>query len=78
MEYTLTLGTSMHQPKIHLGLYSALVAAEAAYFINLPVFIYDDTGMIAAVGTDCHAQIYDAQMRQSIRKQPPFKRLRIL
>jgi hypothetical protein len=78
MEYTLTLGTRFHQPKVHFGLYSALLAAEAAYFVNLPVFIYDDCGMVAAVGTDCRAQIYDTRLRRAMLRQPAFTRLRIL
>lgn len=77
MEYTLSFGSTMHSPRIYLGLYSALLAAEHNRFLNAPIFVYDNQCMVAAVGRDGSVQIYDSAQRQAIRKQPRFPYLRI-
>jgi hypothetical protein len=75
--FTLTLGTRWHEKPGYATLYHALQSAEAHRFINVPIFIYDDLGLVAAVGRNGGFQIYDRCLRQEILQAPQFAHLHL-
>jgi hypothetical protein len=78
MAYTLTLGSSFHEPTLYPHLSTALLAAHARMDLNLPIFIYDATGMVAAMGRDGGIQVYERALRHAMIHHAALKHLRFV
>jgi len=73
MAYALTLGTRFHLAPRHTTLVQALLAAYASLDSGMPVFMYDDVAMVAAVGRGGSIQVYDSTLYREGRWSPATK-----